>query len=89
MEKYLIIIVLLFCISTIKSQTTYLINYEYEQIATSCNVFGSTKTIDGYQHQTTLGYPTFDQSGYFVNLPCKSASSSLKLGTEFQILFPF
>ena len=73
--------------------TTYEIDYSYDVgLGSSCNVFSTEKTINGFKHQTTKGTPKYTidtHNGSHINLACKRNSSSSQLGTDYQILFPF
>jgi hypothetical protein len=92
--KYSIFFICLFCCSIVNAQTTtYEIDYSYDLgLGASCNVFSAEKTINGFKHQTTKGFPNYivnTQIGSHINLACKRNSSSSQSGTDYQILFPF
>lgn len=87
---FFVAIVLFGCISYAQAQNTYTIDFSYETLNNNCNVFASNVTVDGYVHQTTVGFPKYTAAtDYFVNLPCKRNSSTSQLGTEYQIKFLF
>lgn len=70
--------------------TTYSIDYSYETLNANCNVFQTALQVDGFNHESTIGFPTFTgATTYYVNLQCKRNSSSSQVGTEYQIIFPF
>jgi hypothetical protein len=78
--------------STAKSQVN--IDYSNEGVLSSaCNTFSSTPIVDGYTHQSTIGFPTYLAAPQnLISLACSATQSGSTIeyrGTEYQILFPF
>ncbi|WP_205512522.1 hypothetical protein [Longitalea arenae] len=92
MKKITFLAFLLFCGTTYAQDYVYTIDLSYDQSlsTTACNVFATTTKVDNLNHKTTIGFPTFvGNPDYYINLPCRQISSTVAVGTEYQILFPF
>lgn len=58
LRKIKLIAAALFAYVAVAAQSVT-ISYEYASLGTSCNVFSSPVTHDGYVHQTSVGFPNY------------------------------
>lgn len=83
-------LILFFVISkadSVKAQTT-VIDYTNWTSATGCNIFGTGPLVNGLQHRTVLGTPTYETVNKSIVLQSDISNGSTR-GTSFRINYNF